>query len=114
MLATGPERATGPDAFTLGPLEIRPGEMQVLAGDRRVGLTVREFQVFLALAERHDRVVTREGIYELVWGAPMTRRDRSVDVFVRKVRQKLATAAPSWTFVHTHFGIGYRLSPELA
>ena len=42
----------------------------------------------------------------------MPYRDRAVDVFVRKVRQKLDEAAPEWTFIHTHFGIGYRFSPE--
>ncbi len=54
----------------------------------------------------------RAEIYEQVWGAPWVHRDRSVDVFVRKVRSKLAAAAPEWTYVHTHLGIGYRFSPE--
>ena len=93
-------------------LEIRPAEFQVLADGRRVGLTVREFQTFLVLAERPDRVVTRPEIYSLVWGGQMTYRDRSVDVFVRKVRRKLATCAPGWSYIHTHFGVGYRFSPE--
>ena len=93
-------------------LEIRPGEYQLLADGRRVGLTVREFQTFLVLAERPDRVVTRPEIYALVWGGQMTYRDRSVDVFVRKVRRKLETASPSWVYIHTHFGVGYRFSPE--
>jgi DNA-binding response OmpR family regulator len=47
-----------------------------------------------------------------VWGGDMPRRDRSVDVFVRKVRRKLGDASPGWTYVHTHFGIGYRFAPE--
>ena len=93
-------------------LEIRPGEYQLLADGKRVGLTVREFQTFLVLAERPDRVVTRPEIYTLVWGGQMAYRDRSVDVFVRKVRRKLETAAPSWAYIHTHFGVGYRFSPE--
>ena len=42
----------------------------------------------------------------------MAYRDRAVDVFVRKVRLKLAEASPGWTFIHTHFGIGYRFAPE--
>jgi DNA-binding response OmpR family regulator len=42
----------------------------------------------------------------------MPHRDRSVDVFVRKVRRKLALCAPDWEFIHTHFGIGYRFKPE--
>ncbi|MBA2579920.1 MAG: response regulator transcription factor [Thermoleophilaceae bacterium] len=96
----------------LGELEVRPDELQVLAGSRRVGLTTREFQVFLVLAERCDRVVLRPDIYELVWGGRMSRRDRSVDVFVRRVRGKLSIASPGWAYIHTHFGIGYRFSPE--
>ena len=93
-----------------GNLEIRPDEIQVLADGRRVGLTVREFQVFLILAEREDRVVRRAEIYSHVWGGEMKRRDRSVDVFVRKLRTKLGRAAPDWDYIHTHFGVGYRFA----
>ncbi len=93
-----------------GNLEIRPDEIQVLADGRRVGLTVREFQVFMILAEREDRVVRRAEIYGQVWGGEMKRRDRSVDVFVRKLRTKLARAAPDWAYIHTHFGVGYRFA----
>jgi DNA-binding response OmpR family regulator len=93
-------------------VEIRPGELQVLVDGKRVGLTVREFETFFVLADRYDRVVPRGEIYELVWGGKMPHRDRSVDVFVRKVRRKLASVAPEWTYIHTHFGIGYRFAPE--
>jgi DNA-binding response OmpR family regulator len=93
-------------------LEIRPGEYQLLADGKRVGLTVREFQTFMVLAERPDRVVTRPEIYSLVWGGQMAYRDRSVDVFVRKVRRKLEAVAPGWAYIHTHFGVGYRFAPE--
>ena len=101
-------------AVRLGPLELRPDEVQALVGDRRTGLTVREFELLWALAQQPDRVVRREVLYAQVWGGPMARRDRSVDVFVRKVRLKLAAVAPEWAFVHTHFGVGYRLAPEPA
>ena len=84
----------------------------MLADGRRVGLTVREFQTFMVLAQRPDRVVTRPEIYAQVWGGQMAYRDRSVDVFVRKVRRKLSTAAPGWSYIHTHFGVGYRFSAE--
>jgi DNA-binding response OmpR family regulator len=93
-----------------GNLEIRPEEIQVLADGRRVGLTVREFQVFMVLIEREDRVVRRAEIYDRVWGGEMKRRDRSVDVFVRKLRNKLSLAAPDWMYIHTHFGVGYRFA----
>ncbi len=42
----------------------------------------------------------------------MAHGDRSVDVFVRKLRQKLEMASPGWRYIHTHFGIGYRFDPE--
>lgn len=98
----------------IGNVEIRPNEFQVLIDGRRAGLTVREFELFLLLAERLDSVVQRPEIYALMWGGEMPRRDRSVDVLVRRVRAKLERIAPGWRFIHTHFGVGYRLSPEQA
>ena len=93
-------------------IEIRPAELQVLIDGRRSGLTVREFELFFVLAKRLDSVVQRPEIYELMWGGEMPRRDRSVDVLVRKVRGKLEVVAPEWRYIHTHFGIGYRFTPE--
>jgi DNA-binding response OmpR family regulator len=97
---------------TFGNLELRPDEMQALVAGTRVGLTVREFQLLAVLADREDRVVRRPEIYRQVWGGEMKHRDRAVDVFVRKVRTKLAAVAPEWAYIHTHFGIGYRFAPE--
>jgi DNA-binding winged helix-turn-helix (wHTH) protein len=57
-------------------------------------------------------VLERETIYQRVWGYAMAHGDRSVDVFVRKLRQKLERASPQWRYIHTHFGVGYRFAPE--
>jgi DNA-binding response OmpR family regulator len=100
------------DVVEIANLQIHPSEFQVLANGRRVGMTVREFQIFFTLVQRLDRVISRPEIYARVWGGQMAYRDRSVDVFVRKVRRKLAEAAPDWVYIHTHFGIGYRFLPE--
>jgi DNA-binding response OmpR family regulator len=78
----------------------------------RISLTPREMQVLLVLAARPGRVVQRQEIYETVWGGAMPYRDRSVDVWVKKLRGKLAEAAPQYRFVHTHYGFGYRLGAE--
>jgi DNA-binding response OmpR family regulator len=94
--------------------ELRPAELQLLVDGQRANLTVREFELFYVLAERLDRVVQRPVIYELVWHSAMPDRDRSVDVLVRKVRDKLRRVAPGWRYIHTHFGVGYRLAPEPA
>jgi DNA-binding winged helix-turn-helix (wHTH) protein len=45
-----------------------------------------------------------------VWGYAMAHGDRSVDVFVRKLRSKLERASPEWRYIHTHFGVGYRFA----
>jgi DNA-binding response OmpR family regulator len=105
---SGPDQ----DILRLGNLEIRASGQELLVDGKRVGLTAREFQILLVLAERCDRVVTRPEIYSRIWGGQMSYRDRSVDVFVRKARRKLTKAAPGWAYIHTHFGVGYRFSPE--
>ena len=98
-------------ALHSGPLEIRPGEHIALAAGRPLGLTVRELQLLTALARRAGRVVSREELHASVWGTPFRARDRSVDVYVSKVRTKLVEALPGWRYIHTHFGFGYRFSP---
>lgn len=108
----GEAQTPTPHTLTFENLELRHDEMQALVDGSRVGFTVREFQILAALAGHADRVVRRPEIYRLVWGGEMKHRDRAVDVFVRKVRTKLAAVAPQWTYIHTHFGIGYRFAPE--
>jgi DNA-binding response OmpR family regulator len=93
-------------------LEIRPSGQLALADGKVLDLTGREFQLLLALAQRRNRVVPRVELYELVWGRPMSHRNRSVDVLVRRVRCKLGDAAPEWSYVHTFIGIGYSFAPR--
>ena len=68
--------------------------------------------MLLLLAQSDGRVLPREQIYQRVWGYAMAHGDRSVDVFIRKLRRKLDAASPGWSYIHTHFGIGYRFGPE--
>jgi DNA-binding response OmpR family regulator len=105
------EAATGAKVLHAGALEIRPDEFTALANGQPVALTVRELQLLTALAERQDRIVSRTELYTVVWGEPYRKSDRSVDVYVGKLRQKLADALPGSTFIHTHFGFGYRFTP---
>jgi DNA-binding response OmpR family regulator len=95
-----------------GELEIRTDQYQAFVGGQNLELTRREFELLQLLAEAHGRVLQREEIYQRVWGYAMAHGDRSVDVFVRKLRQKLESASPAWKYIHTHFGIGYRFQPE--
>ena len=98
--------------LVVGEVEIRPDQFQAYVSGRSLGLTRREFELVQALAEAHGRVVEREEVYQLVWGYQMAHGDRSVDVFVRKLRAKLQKHSPGWHYIHTHFGVGYRFEPE--
>jgi DNA-binding response OmpR family regulator len=100
------------EVIKTGELEIRPSEYLVLAGGRALTLSLRELELLAALARREGRIVPREELYTTVWEAPMRADDRSVDVYVHKLRSKLAEALPEWRFIHTHFGFGYRFQPE--
>ena len=102
------------DALRIGELEIRPAEGQVLAGDRTLPVSVRELGLLVALAGRSGRIVRRDDLYRLVWGTPLRQGDRSIDVYVHKLRVKLENALPHWRFIHTHVGFGYRFEPELS
>src|SRR5215203_4610794 len=100
------------EVLTAGELEIRPSEHLARARGRTLLLSVRELDLLAALARREGRIVGREELYETVWGAPLRGQDRSVDVYVHKLRTKLAIALPEWGFIHTHFGFGYRFEHE--
>ena len=95
-----------------GELEVRPSEFLVLVNGERLHLTVRELELLTALVERRNRIVTREELYREVWGGPYRKSDRSVDVYVGKLRQKLENAVPGRCFIHTHFGFGYRFAAD--
>ncbi|HUA11788.1 MAG TPA: response regulator transcription factor [Solirubrobacteraceae bacterium] len=95
-----------------GEVEIRPDRFQAFVASQSIDLTRREFELIELLASAEGRVLEREEIYSRLWGYAMVRGDRSVDVFVRKLRQKLEKASPGWRYIHTHFGIGYRFAAE--
>ena len=98
--------------MVVGELEIRPAEYLALANGRPLRLTVRELDLLTALAERRDRIVSREELYQVVWDESYRKPDRSVDVYVARLRHKLDEALPGRAYIHTHFGFGYRLSSE--
>jgi two-component system alkaline phosphatase synthesis response regulator PhoP len=113
-LTAATDNGATPDVIDLGRLEVRPAEYLVTVDGEPLRLTVRELQLLIALARRRDRIVTREELYTAVWRKPFRPDERSVDVYVRKLRRKLEFALPGWVFIHTHFGFGYRLSPTLS
>lgn len=100
------------DTLYAGELEIRLRDGLVLASGRVVRLSVREFELLVAMARRIGAIATREELYATVWGSQLRQGDRSVDVYVSKLRGKLEAAMPDRRFIHTHPGFGYRFQPQ--
>jgi DNA-binding response OmpR family regulator len=109
-MATGTE--SSPPRLAAGRLQIRPAEHAALVDGRPLGLTVRELQLLVTLASHPQRIMTREELFTEVWGGRPRRHDRSVDVYVSRLRAKLGRALPGLRLIHTHNGIGYRFSPD--
>jgi DNA-binding response OmpR family regulator len=106
------EQLDDDDDLSAGELMIRPDRFDAYVNNEAAGLSRKEFELLHQLAAADGRVLEREVVYQRVWGYMMVRGDRSVDVFVRKLRTKLERLSPDWRYVHTHFGVGYRFAAE--
>src|SRR5829696_1332413 len=93
-------------------LRIDPASVQAYLDGRSAGLTPTEFRLLYALAQQSPRVVTRDELLQQIWGRRLTRRDRTVDVFIPKLREKINAHAPRHAFVHTRYGVGYKREPQ--
>jgi DNA-binding response OmpR family regulator len=100
------------DAIKLEELVIDPRDVQAYIDGVSADLTPTEFRLLYALAAEQGRVVTREELMQRIWGRRQRHRDRTVDVFVRKLRNKIDRRAPRHEFIHTRFGVGYKLEPR--
>jgi DNA-binding response OmpR family regulator len=106
------DAAIDDDLISVGALQIRASDGLVTAAGRPITLSIREYELLLALARRSGRIIAREEVYRAAWGTEMRKGDRSVDVYVHKLRDKLEAALPDWRYIHTHLGFGYRLAAE--
>ena len=100
------------EVLRAGDLEVRPDDHLALVRGQALSLSVRELDLLAELVRNQGRIVPRDELYATVWGSPLRAQDRSVDVYVHKLRSKLARAIPECRFIHTHFGFGYRFAPE--
>jgi DNA-binding response OmpR family regulator len=103
-----------PQTIRIDDFEIRLSEGLVLAGGEVLTLSVREFQLLVAMVDHAGGIVRRDELCHAVWGRELRPGDRSVDVYVSKLRAKLEAAAPGRQFIHTHPGFGYRFQPQLS
>jgi two-component system alkaline phosphatase synthesis response regulator PhoP len=99
------------DAIEIDELRIDPREVQAYINGESAGLTRTEFRLLYALALDRGRVTTRDELLQKIWGRRETHRDRTVDVFVRRLRDKIDRIAPRHTFIQTRYGVGYKLEP---
>jgi two-component system alkaline phosphatase synthesis response regulator PhoP len=101
------------DAIEIEELRIDPREVQAYVDGTSAELTPTEFKLLYTLALERGRVVTRDELLQRIWGRRQTHRDRTVDVFVRRLRDKIDKRAPEHTFIQTRYGVGYKLDPQL-
>jgi two-component system alkaline phosphatase synthesis response regulator PhoP len=92
-------------------LRIDPRQVQAYVDGESADLTPTEFRLLYQLALERGRVVTRDELLQKLWGRRESHRDRTVDVFVRRLREKVDRRAPKHTFIQTRYGVGYRLEP---
>jgi DNA-binding response OmpR family regulator len=106
--APDPERG---ESIEIEELRIDPREVQAYVDGESCDLTPTEFRLLYQLALDRGRVVTRDELLQKLWGRRESRRDRTVDVFVRRLREKIDRRAPRHTFIQTRYGVGYKLEP---
>jgi DNA-binding response OmpR family regulator len=106
-----PQEERRGEAIELEELRVDPREVQAFVDGRNVQLTPTEFRLLYTLALDAGRVVTRDELLQKVWGRRESHRDRTVDVFVRRLRRKIDQEAPRHTFLQTRYGVGYKLEP---
>jgi DNA-binding response OmpR family regulator len=109
---TRPEQERRGEAIEIEELRIDPREVQAYVDGESAGLTPTEFRLLYALAIEAGRVVTRDELLQRIWGRRETHRDRTVDVFVRKLREKIDKRSTNHTFIQTRYGVGYKLEAQ--
>ncbi len=97
------------ETIEIEELRIVPDDVQAYLDGESVELTPTEFRLLYALALEQGRVVTRDELLQRLWGRRQSHRDRTVDVFVRRLREKVDRRAPRHTFIQTRYGVGYKL-----
>ncbi|MBN1558990.1 response regulator transcription factor, partial [candidate division KSB1 bacterium] len=98
------------ESLAFGALTIDPGSYQVLVDGEEVMLTKKEFEILLFLARRPGRVITRRILLDELWDDNVIVIDRTVDVHIRKIREKLGPAYSE--FIETIKGVGYRFKSD--
>ena len=90
-----------------GDLKIDCESRRVFSGDRELNLTAKEFDLLELLAMNQDKVYSRENLLNIVWGYEYPGDARTVDVHIRRLREKIEKNPSDPKYVHTKWGVGY-------
>lgn len=93
--------------LVIGELKLDCEGRRVFIGGREINLTAKEFDVLELLAKNPNKVYSRENLLNLVWGYEYPGDVRTVDVHIRRLREKIETVPSDPKYVHTKWGIGY-------
>lgn len=97
------------DEYTAGPLYVCPQKHRVKVNGEKVSLTLKEFELLCLMLENRDIVLSRDQILDKVWGYSFDGENRTVDVHIRTLRQKLGDAG---YLIETVRGIGYKIGEQ--
>lgn len=103
------QRPEAEQAIHIGALKIKPDSCQAIKGGKEIELTAREFEILKYLAENKGRVISRERLYETIWGEDSFGCDNTVMVHIRHLREKLEDNPNEPKYIITRKGLGYKL-----
>ena len=104
------QRQTGTGALTVGHIRLDPNERSAWKDGRPVELTAKEFDLMELLMRNPGRVYSRENLLNVVWGYEYIGDYRTVDVHIRRLREKLELDPANPEYIRTKWGVGYYLS----
>jgi two-component system, OmpR family, response regulator MprA len=106
-----PTDAAGQEVLRFADLRLNPATHEVYRGERRVALTAREFELLSFFAQHPKQVLTRDVLYDRIWGYDFGGESNIIEVYVRYLRAKLEEAGEP-RLIHTVRGVGYALREE--
>ena len=109
MRRTGKKEKDGKDAKVIvkGDLKLDCESRRVFSKDREINLTAKEFDLLELLAHNPNKVYSREDLLNLVWGYEYPGDARTVDVHIRRLREKIEVNPSDPKYVYTKWGVGY-------
>ena len=103
------EDGSGTNLITVGELQINTNQHLVTLGERSIMLKPKEFDLLAFMARHRGQVLTRETLLERVWDYDYSGGTRTVDVHIRWLREKIEADPSPPHYIHTIFGVGYKL-----